>query len=128
MVASVQLSAGERFVLSGLVVLDGGDGSAWLQEPSLTRNEIVRVRRGDTLGPWRVTRILEDRVELEGPGGSVTYVILGGLRSPDSTSGATARQEAIGARIAARVLATGGDEGVWDDDEAVSAPVPSPPV
>src|SRR2546425_11573837 len=94
-VASVQLSAGERFVLSGLVVLDGGDGSAWLQEPSLTKNEIVRVRRGDTLGPWRVTRILEDRVELEGPGGSVTYVILGGLRSPDSTSRATARQEGV---------------------------------
>src|ERR1700741_4373883 len=61
----------ERFILSGLIVFDGGEGVAWLQEPSLTQNQVIVVRRGDSVGPWKVTRILDDRVELEGPAGNV---------------------------------------------------------
>ncbi len=143
--ASAQAPAGERFVLSGLVVLDGGYGSAWLQEPSLTENRIVRVRRGDSVGPWRVTRILEDRVELEGPAGSVKYVILGVSAhdaiqrvevTPEPAAGQgpvapppVAVEEAAQARVLAHLLATGGDEGVWDDGEVSSSPAaaPSPP-
>ncbi len=141
--ASAQAPAGERFVLSGLVVLDGGDGSAWLQEPSLTENRIVRVRRGDSVGPWRVTRILKDRVELEGPAGSVKYVILGGASAPDAiqrtevTPEPAAGQEPVApppatveetaqARALAHLLGTGGDEGVWDDGESPSSPAAAP--
>lgn len=61
----------ERFVLSGLVVSDGGEGVAWLEESNLTQGRVVALRRGDNLGPWKLTRILEDRVELEGPAGKV---------------------------------------------------------
>lgn len=61
----------ERFVLSGVVAFDNGDGKAWLQEPSITKDQIVVVRRGDSVGPYRVTAILRNRVELEGPGGAI---------------------------------------------------------
>lgn len=63
--------AAERFVLSGLVVFDDGEGVAWLQEPTLTRDQVVSLRRGDRVGPWTLTRLLDNRVELEGPGGKV---------------------------------------------------------
>jgi hypothetical protein len=63
--------APEKFVLSGVIVFDGGDGVAWLQEPILTGNHVVTVRPGDRLGPYRLARIHEDRVELEGPTGTV---------------------------------------------------------
>jgi hypothetical protein len=119
--ASGHVSAEERFVVSGLVVLDGGDGSAWLQEPSLTENQIVRVRRGDSVGPWRVTRILEDRVELEGPAGSVDYVILGGARGPIAPPPVAVEKDPQ-TRALAHLLGTGGDEGVWDDGESASSP------
>jgi hypothetical protein len=69
--AQVGAPASERFILSGLIVFDGGEGLAWLQEPSLTQNNVVTVRPGDSVGPWKLTRILEDRVELEGPAGKV---------------------------------------------------------
>lgn len=142
-VVSAQVPAGEGFVLSGLVVLDGGDGSVWLQQPTLTKNEIVRVRRGDSVGPWRVSRILGDRVELEGPAGTVNYVILGSARAPDANQrvDVTPRQEPIAppagsaeedpasqARALAHLLGTGGDEGVWDDSEASSSPAAATPV
>ncbi len=73
--ATARASAAE-FVLSGLVAYDNGDGVALLQEPNLTQNKIVTLHRGDSVGPWKLTRILEDRVELEGPGGKV-FVALG---------------------------------------------------
>ena len=71
-IGSAQVGAPvERFVLSGLVVSDGGEGVAWLEEPNLTQGRVVALRRGGNLGPWTLTRILEDRVELEGPAGKV---------------------------------------------------------
>jgi hypothetical protein len=70
--ASAQATASaERFVLSGVVAFDDGDGKAWLQEPRLTGNRVVLVRRGDSVGPWRVTAIHKNRVELTGPGGAI---------------------------------------------------------
>jgi hypothetical protein len=72
----------ERFVLSGVLVLEGGAGMAWLREPSLTGDRVVVLRPGERVGPYRLTKILEDRVELEGPTGKVLLPIYDGLRTP----------------------------------------------
>jgi hypothetical protein len=74
---------GERFVVSGVILYDGG-GLAWLQEPSLTSNRAVAVRLSDSIGPYRVTKILDDRVELEGPGGTVLVPVYNGPAGPGS--------------------------------------------
>jgi hypothetical protein len=62
--------AGERFVVSGVILYEGG-GVAWLQEPSLTGNQTVALRLSDSIGPYRLTKILDDRIELQGPAGTV---------------------------------------------------------
>jgi hypothetical protein len=67
----------EKFVLSGLIYVEGGHGLAWLQEPTFTNNKIVVVRVGDAVGPYRLTKILDDQVELEGPGGKVSVPLAG---------------------------------------------------
>ncbi len=67
----------ERFVLSGVVYVEGGRGLAWLQEPTFTNNQIVTLRLGDRVGPYRLTKILEDQIELEGPGGKVAVPLAG---------------------------------------------------
>jgi len=69
-----------RFTLSGLVVVEGG-GRAWLQEPLLTQNQPVALRPGESIGPYRLTKILEDRVELVGPAGTIS-VLLAGVQGP----------------------------------------------
>ena len=61
----------ERFVLTGMVVWSGNEGVAWLQEPDLTRNEMVALRIGQSVGPWKLTRFLDNGIELEGPTGKV---------------------------------------------------------
>lgn len=65
-----------RFTLSGVVVVEGG-GRAWLQEPVLTQNQIVAVRPGESIGPYRVTKILDDRVVLAGPSGTFSVLLAG---------------------------------------------------
>jgi hypothetical protein len=72
--------AGPRFMLTGVVVVEGG-GRAWLQEPSLTQNQVVAVRLGENLGPYRLTKILDDRVEMAGPEGTFS-VMLAGAQGP----------------------------------------------
>lgn len=67
----------EKFVLTGVVYVEGGRGVAWLQEPTFTSNKIVTLRQGDQIGPYRLTKILEDQVELEGPGGKVAVPLAG---------------------------------------------------
>src|SRR5215510_687023 len=67
----------EQFVLTGLVYVEGGRGLAWLQEPTFTNNQIVTVRLGDRVGPYRLTKIMEDQVELEGPGGKLSVPLAG---------------------------------------------------
>jgi hypothetical protein len=69
-----------QFMLSGVVVIEGG-GRAWLQEPVLTQNQIVAVRPGESIGPYRLTKILEDRVQLVGPEGTFS-VMLAGAQGP----------------------------------------------
>jgi hypothetical protein len=61
----------EQFVLSGVLVDGEGGGRAWLLEPTLTQNRVIAVRPGDTVGPYRLTTILDDRVEMEGPAGKI---------------------------------------------------------
>jgi hypothetical protein len=87
--ASAQATAppAERFVLSGVVAFDDGDGKAWLQEPKLTGDRVVLVRRGDKVGPWRVSAILRNRVELEGPGGTVVVPLHNAGGTAVATSG-----------------------------------------
>ena len=68
---------GEQFVLSGLVYVEGGRGLAWLQEPTFTNDKVVIVRVGDSIGPYRLTKILVDQVELEGPGGKLSVPLAG---------------------------------------------------
>jgi hypothetical protein len=81
--------AAERFVVSGVVLLDGNNGLAWLQEPTLTGNRAVVLRPGQNVGPYRLTGVFEDRVELEGPNGKV--------RVPVHTAGAETVVAATGA-------------------------------
>ena len=75
--AQATTSQAERFVLTGLVYVEDGRGLAWLQEPTFTNNQVVIVRPGDSIGPYRLTRILDDQVELEGPGGKVSVPLAG---------------------------------------------------
>lgn len=67
--------ASERFVVSGVIVLEGGGGLAWITEPSLTGGRSVAVRPNESIGPYRVTKILDDRVEFDGPAGTVLVPI-----------------------------------------------------
>jgi hypothetical protein len=80
--------SGPRFVLSGIVVVDGG-GRAWLQEPQLTQNQTVSLRVGESIGPYRLTKVLDDRVELAGPTGTVS-VLLAGSTGPATAAAAPA--------------------------------------
>lgn len=82
----------ERFVLTGMVVWSGKEGVAWLQEPDLTRNEIVTVRIGESVGPWKLTQFLENGVELDGPAGKVLVPL--GAPGPAVAAGAPANPAA----------------------------------
>jgi hypothetical protein len=68
---------GGGFVLIGVVMLEDGRGLAWIQEPSFTNNKVVTVRLGDSVGPYRVMKILTHQVELAGPGGTVLVPLAG---------------------------------------------------
>lgn len=104
--------AAERFVLSGVIVFEGGGGLAWLQEPTLTGNSVVTVRPGDSVGPYRLTRILEDRIELEGPAGKVLVPIYGVHDAPGT---------AVASAVPSSLPQAGG-AGVALDDPPVLAP------
>ena len=78
----VDAQSGERFVLTGVVFVEGGAGRAWLLEPTLTQNQVVPLRPGDSLGPYRLTKVLEDRVELEGPAGTFSVRLTGPSGTP----------------------------------------------
>jgi hypothetical protein len=78
-------------VLIGTIVTDSR-ALAYLQEPTLTGNGALRVPLGEKIGPYRLTKVLEDRVELEGPGGPLT-VRLGGVASAGLRPPAGGRRE-----------------------------------
>jgi hypothetical protein len=91
----------EHFTLTGVIFSEGGGGLAWLQEPKLTNNQVVGVRRGESVGPYRLTAIFEDRVELEGPAGKL-FVPLYGPSSPQ-TAVASPPPAPVGASLAAQL-------------------------
>jgi hypothetical protein len=66
-----------QFVLIGVVMLEGERGLAFVQEPNFTNNKVVTVRLGDSVGPYRVTKILTHQVELAGPGGTISVPLAG---------------------------------------------------
>ena len=78
-----------QFMLTGVVVVEGG-GRAWLQEPQLTQNQTVALRPGESIGPYRLTKVLEDRVELTGPAG-LLVVPLAGVSAPAAVAAAPPR-------------------------------------
>jgi len=78
--ADAQIAVGPQFMLTGVVVVEGG-GRAWLQEPQLTQNQTVPLRPGESIGPYRLTKVFEDRVEMAGPGGTIV-VPLAGVSAP----------------------------------------------
>ena len=120
----------ERFVLTGMVVWSGNEGVAWLQEPDLTRNEMVALRIGQSVGPWKLTRFLDNGVELEGPAGKVliplynaggggTAVAAGApsAPAPAPTAATPPRDEA--ARVATQPAPVSPDPGfVWESTPA----------
>ena len=79
---------GGQFVLVGVVLLEGGRGLAWVQEPNFTGNKVVTVRLGDSVGPYRVTKILTHQVELTGPGGTISVPLAGSPGAVSVASGA----------------------------------------
>ena len=83
---------GGQFVLVGVVILAEGRGLAWVQEPNFTNNKVVTVRLGDSVGPYRVTKILTHQVELTGPGGTIAVPLAGlpGAVGVASTAGTVA--------------------------------------
>jgi len=84
---------GGQFVLVGVVLLEGERGLAWVQEPNFTNNKVVTVRLGDSVGPYRVTKILTHQVELTGPGGTISVPLAGlpGAVSVASSAGTVRR-------------------------------------
>jgi hypothetical protein len=80
---------GAQLAVVGVVILEGGRGLAWVQDPAFTGNKVVTVRVGDSVGPYRVTKILTHQVELTGPGGTISVPLAGspGAVSVASTAG-----------------------------------------
>lgn len=87
---------GGQFVLVGVVLLEEGRGLAWIQEPNFTGNKVVTVRLGDSVGPYRVTKILTHQVELTGPGGTVSVPLAGLPGAVSVASSAGAAQQPAG--------------------------------
>ena len=109
-----------QFTLTGVVVVEGG-GRAWLQEPQLTQNQPIAMRPGETIGPYRLTKILEDRVELVGPGGPLS-VLLAGVAGPAMPAPAMAPPSPP--RMAEPVPGTGPDRVVILPPGPPLAPLP----
>ena len=78
---------GPAFELAGLAKLDGDASFALLQEPELTMGAPVLVRLGQSIGPYRLVAVEEDRVMLEGSTGLVT-VLLGSKGNAGPPAGA----------------------------------------
>jgi hypothetical protein len=81
-------AAAEKFLLSGVLVLDGERGVAWLSEPTLTQNLVRVVRTGESIGAYQLTKVFENRVELQGPEGPVMVPLNGGPGTPTATASA----------------------------------------
>jgi hypothetical protein len=78
-----------RFTVSGVVINEGAS-VAWIGEPSYTKNRLQRVRVGDSVGPYRVVAIREDRVELAGPSGPLVLRLTASAPDMPPATGAVA--------------------------------------
>ncbi len=117
-------AASERFVVSGVIVFEHEGGLAWMREPSLTGDRVVAVRVAESIGPYRVTRILEDRVELEGPSGTVLVPVYNADVGPGvAVAQAGSDEDAVRARAARRdsVQGVGGGSPTQSSDTALQA-------
>ncbi len=65
------------FELAGLAKLEGDASFALLQEPELTNGAPVFVRQGQSIGPYRLVAVEEDRVLLESATGVITVHLAG---------------------------------------------------
>jgi hypothetical protein len=72
-----------RFSVMGVVIRQDVR-IAWIGEPTYTKDNFVRVREGDRLGPYQILRISEDRVEMTGPTGPM--VVRLSASAPDVAS------------------------------------------
>ena len=77
-----------QFSLTGVVTKEDGSSVAWLEEPTITQSRPVLIRPGDQVGPYRVAKIEEDRVELDGPSGKLVVRLYGTapMGAPASTA------------------------------------------
>jgi len=107
----------ERFLVTGVIFVEGGGGMAWIQEPTFTQNQVMTLRPGDMVGPYRLSKIFEDGVELEGPKGSIRVPLYGGP-STGADSGAGSRTPAS--------TSVGKDGNVAAEAPAAPAPPQTP--
>lgn len=122
---------GGQFVLVGVVVLEGERGLAFVQEPNFTGNKVVTVRLGDSVGPYRVTKILSHLVELTGPGGTVSVPLAGTPGAGGVASSAGPSSPAAVQRPASGIPAAAGPVTMGfkpPDPSAPTAKVPAPTV
>lgn len=99
-------SPGGQLLVVGVVLLEDGRGLAWVQDPTFTNNKIVTVRLGDSVGPYRVTKILTNKVELTGPGGTLSIPLAGAPGAVSvASSGASSSPGASSAEAAKQAIA-----------------------
>lgn len=79
-----------QFVLNGIVIPDNGRAFVWIQEPTLTQGKVIVLRPGETVGPYRLGKVEDDRVELEGPGGKMMVPLYARAPGAPAAPGATA--------------------------------------
>jgi hypothetical protein len=110
-----------RFTVMGVVIRAEGEAWAWIGEPTHTQNKLVRVRQGDRVGPYRVAKIAEDRVELTGTSGVVVVRI--SASAPDAPA-----QASGGVTAGAQPQPPGGVAGAQPQPpEGVASAQPQPP-
>jgi hypothetical protein len=121
-----------RFTVMGVVIRAEGEAWAWIGEPTHTQNKLVRVRQGDRVGPYRVAKIAEDRVELTGTSGVVVVRI--SASAPDAPAQASggvtagAQPQPPGGVAGAQPQPPGGVAGAQPQPpEGVASAQPQPP-
>lgn len=138
--ALAQAPAPPQFVLNGIVIPDNGRAFVWIQEPSLTQGKVIVLRPGETVGPYKLGKVDDDRVVLEGPGSKIMVPLYarapGAPVAPTATTGRTPSTPAIvstpgpqpgrfagappvaAAGVPARVTATPGTSPAQDETAA----------
>jgi hypothetical protein len=94
-------AAKDDLILSGVIIAQNTQ-MALLQPPGAASPELVKI--GDTVGPYRLTAVQEDRVKLSGPDGEIVLRLSTGTPSNKAPGGVTgAAGPAAASRDNARV-------------------------